>query len=163
MTSPTRTALLLGALLGCGRASPPSAPIATGPRCEVEIAGKVQETVTGNRTIAVYVSAEDCGQPGARTIERALANGDGSFFAEVWGPCGVTLTACAAVEPRVPIDGEPKPTRRWGKYEGAMHAVGDGEIEFFGLTWALRDQPERTFARPQPLMAPPPGHMPRNR
>ena len=88
---------------------------------------------------------------------------DGSFFAEAWVPCGVTLTTCAAVEPRVPVDGEPKPTRRWGKFPGTMFATGDGEIEFFGLSWSLQDQPERTFGRPQPLMAPPAGHKPRGR
>ena len=179
MRAQTRWAVLAAAiaLAGCQKPAPPAAPTAAatpvaplppslpdfrGERCEVEMGGQVQQIVTGNRAIAVYISPGDCAAPGARIIERAMASGDGSFFAEVWVPCDTTLTVCAAVEPRVPVDGLPKPTRRWGKLERALVATGKGEIEFFGLSWLLADHPdERTFARPQQLIAPPPEHTPR--
>lgn len=122
--------------------------------------GRVQETVSGNRMIAVYVSPDDCAQPGARIVDRAAARGDGGFFAEAWVPCGTQLTLCAAVEPRAPFDGQPKPARRWGKLDKPLLAQGQGEIEFFGLSWSMQDHAdERTFAQPQPLLRPPSGHV----
>jgi hypothetical protein len=124
--------------------------------------GRVDQTVTGNRMIAIYVASDDCTKPDARIITRAAGKGDGSFFAEAWVPCGTQLSLCAAVEARAPYDGEPKPTRRWGKLDRPLLAQGQGEIEFFGLSWALQDHAdERTFARPRPLLRPPSGHTPR--
>lgn len=156
---------LLGLLLGCSRTPPapalPPAPLAAAGACEVELGGRVQQEVTGNRSIAVYVSAGDCADPAAPIIERAVGSGDGQFFAEVWVPCGTTLTVCAAVEPRVPLDGQPKPTVRWAKLGRELRAVGTGEIEFFGLAWPLQDQAERTFAAPRPMLLSPQGHRPR--
>lgn len=144
----------------CKRAPPPP-PATPGAHCEVELGGQVQQVVSGNRAIAIYVSNQDCAQPQARTIARTMATGDGQFFAEVWVPCDTTLTVCAAVEARAPYDGEPKPTRHWGKLDRSLLARGTGEIEFFGLKWSMQDQPERTFAAPQPLLVPPVGHTPR--
>ncbi len=118
--------------------------------CEVELAGRVSETVTGNRAIVTYVSEGDCLAPEARILARSPALGDGEFFAEVFVPCGTKLGICASVEPRVNPDQVPLASRHYAALNRLLTAQGSGEIEFFGLAWAMRDADEKTFAAPRP-------------
>ncbi len=123
--------------------------------CEVELAGRVSETVTGNRAIVTYVSEGDCSLPDARILARTPALGDGEFFAEVFVPCGTKLGICAAVEPHVNPAKEPLPTHHYGAYGQLLVAQGVGEIELFGLKWGMADGPEKTFGVARPYFARP--------
>lgn len=114
--------------------------------CEVEMAGQLTPVLDARDALAVYVSVDDCMAPDARMVARMPTLPNQPFFVEVFVPCGMELSLCAAVEPRLTVGDVPKPTRRYGQLPRRLKAVGEGEIEFKELTWQLADGPQRTFA-----------------
>lgn len=132
--------------------------------CEVEMSGRVQRVVSGNRAIIVYTGIGDCLAEGAQIIDRTAALGDGVFFAEVFVPCGTRLTLCAAIEAKVNPEKAPLPTRHYGKLDRTLIAEGVGEIEFSRLEISVLEGAERRFPTPSRALRRPadrpmrPGH-----
>ena len=120
--------------------------------CEVEMSGRVDQIVSGNRAIIIYTAIGNCLLPNAQIIERTGALGDGVYFTEVFVPCGTKLSLCASIERKVNPKKVPLPTKRYGKLERELLAVGAGEIEFMQLNISLADGPERTFPTPSRVM-----------
>jgi hypothetical protein len=101
----------------------------------------------------VYVTSDDCSKPDVAPIARQIANKEnGTFFTEVFVPCGTDLHLCAAIETEN-LDAKPQPTARWGHLGRKLHAEGEGEITFFNLEIAIEPASQRTFLAPpkQPL------------
>lgn len=129
------------------KAAEPVAP------CEVELSGQLTATAPAGQVLAVYVARGDCLAADAHTLARIVASEDGKFFTEVFVPCGWQLSLCAAREARDFENPAPKPTDHYGKLPRDLSAVGEGEIEFKELNWALADGPQRVFATPRPVDA----------
>ena len=101
----------------------------------------------------VYVAKGDCTNPAEPPIARQIANKEtGTFFTEVFVPCGTDLQLCAAIE-KENLDAVPQPTSRWGHMPRTLHAEGVGEVTFFNLEIAIEPASQRTFLAPpkQPL------------
>jgi hypothetical protein len=110
------------------------------------MAGELTPVLDPRDGLAVYVSVDDCLAPDARIVARMPTLPNQPFFVEVFVPCGMELSLCAAAEPRLTVGDVPKPTRLYGQLPRRLKAVGEGEIEFKDLTWPLLAGPERTFA-----------------
>ena len=116
--------------------------------CEVEISGDlVGPAPPRGFEFIVYVASGDCLQSG-HILQRAHARSGPRFFAEVFVPCGTSLSACASIEPMASV--VPVPTTIYAAAKGAFLAVGQGEIEFKGIRLAPVAGPSRTFAAPAP-------------
>lgn len=116
--------------------------------CEVELSGGfLGPAPPSGSEFIVYVAAGDCLQAG-RVLQRANARSGPRFFAEVFVPCGTSLSVCASIEPLA--SAAPAPTSTYAAAQGTFLAVGQGEIEFKGIQLAPVAGPQRTFAAAAP-------------
>ncbi len=116
--------------------------------CEVELSGDITVAIGPNESRYIYVATGDCLNPTGIMRGRELVPESGSFFIEVFPPCGSDLTVCATIEANGPDMHLPKPTSRYGKLDRVLHADGAGEIEFKDLHLQVGSAPELMLKSP---------------
>lgn len=124
----------------------PAASAGNPATCEVEVFGRVDIPKGTPGSGFVFVAQDDCLSPTANMLGHAPVKPDGGFFIEIFPKWGTDITICAAFEKP---DGT---TELYGKAVnkdngGKFHAESKGEVEFEGVTVALKKGPSRKFAR----------------
>lgn len=112
--------------------------------CEVEFKGRIAysgKLPEGQRWFFAVAQGSDCLSKDAHIIGNFWADGNGTFFGEVFTKWASDLALCVAA-----VSTPNGPSTLYAKAKGPFHAEKTGEVEFFGLELSPKPGPKIQFA-----------------